>query len=281
MNYEILLLEAVRKADPNYLAQYIFREFKKAEKDHYSSDEFFNGCLSILKQWKKEINRSLELSHAKIFDLENKIHLSKGTEKQKARAIEQLEIEKKTLTIRTIAIPIRGENYKLGQLPIGSVKVVDIQKLTNALEEVLRLLNNKTLPPQQSEKKKHETKETELSEKIKKHFGFFNRNCPRKHKKILNDTDYEKLIEWAIWYYKNEFKVPEISEPIKVVNTNKTFVQLAFKYLFKELHKSSPYPETLFEFYQSAFTPYSEDKKSNFEAVKNKDEVKKLMQIDY
>lgn len=131
------------------------------------------------------------------------------------------------------------------------------------------------------EKPKPEPKETELSERIKKHFGFFNGNCPRKHKKILNDVDFEKLIEWAIWYYENEFKVPEISEPIKVVNTNKTFVQLAFKYLFKELHKSSPYPETLFEFYQSAFAPFSEDKKSNFEAVKNNDEVKKLMQIDY
>lgn len=140
---------------------------------------------------------------------------------------------------------------------------------------------NETLPPQQNDKPKPEPKETELSERIKKHFGFFNRNCPRKHKQILNDTDFEKLIEWTIWYFENDFKVPEISEPIKVVNTNKTFVQLAFKYLFKELHKSSPYPETLFEFYQSAFTPFSEDKKSNFEAVKNNDEVKKLMQIDY
>lgn len=135
--------------------------------------------------------------------------------------------------------------------------------------------------PQQAERQKPEPKETELSERIKKHFGFFNRNCPRKHKQILNDTDFEKLIEWTIWYFENDFKVPEISEPIKVVNTNKTFVQLAFKYLFKELHKSSPYPETLFDFYQSAFNPYSEDKKSNFEAVKNNDEVKKLMQIDY
>lgn len=131
------------------------------------------------------------------------------------------------------------------------------------------------------EKPKPEPKETELSERIKKHFGFFNRNCPRKHKQILNDTDFEKLIEWTIWYFENDFKVPEISEPIKVVNTNKTFVQLAFKYLFKELHKSSPYPETLFEFYRSAFNPYSEDKKRNFERLQNKDEVKKLMQIDY
>jgi hypothetical protein len=139
------------------------------------------------------------------------------------------------------------------------------------------------IPPQQSQNQKPipEPKETGLSEKIKKHFGFFNKNCPRKHKQILNDTDFEKLIEWAIWYFENDFTVPEISEPIKAVNTNKTFVQLAFKYLFKELHKSSPYPETLFEFYQSAFNPFSEDKKSNFEAVKNNDEVKKLMEIDY
>jgi hypothetical protein len=123
--------------------------------------------------------------------------------------------------------------------------------------------------------------ETELSVKVKKHFGFFNKNCPRKHKQILDDKDFNKLIDWTILYFRNNFIVPEISEPIKVVNTNKTFVQLAFKYLFKTLHKSSPYPETLFEFYQSAFTPYSEDKRNNFEAVKNNDEVKKLMQIDY
>jgi hypothetical protein len=129
--------------------------------------------------------------------------------------------------------------------------------------------------------KKLEPKETELSEKIKKHFGFFNGNCPRKHKLILKDNDFDKLIEWTIWYFENDFKVPIISDPIKVVNTNKTFVQLAFKYLFKELHKSSPYPETLFKLYQGAFNPYSEDKKSNFEAVKNNDEVKNLMQIEY
>lgn len=138
-----------------------------------------------------------------------------------------------------------------------------------------------TLTPQQSEKQKPEPKETELSESIKKHFGFLNKNCPRKHKQILNDADFDKLIKWTISYFENGFEVPEILEPIKVVNTNKTFVQLAFKYLFKELHTNSPYPKTLFEFYQSAFTPYSKDKRNNFEAVANNDEVKKLMKIHY
>lgn len=156
------------------------------------------------------------------------------------------------------------------------------EKFMYSTEKKIKFLESKKpVPPQTIVKQKPEPKETELSERIKKHFGFFNRNCPRKHKQILNDTDFERLIEWTICYFENDFKVPEISEPIKVVNTNKTFVQLAFKYLFKELHKSSPYPETLFDFYQSAFNPYSGDKKSNFEAVKNNDEVKKLMQIDY
>lgn len=121
----------------------------------------------------------------------------------------------------------------------------------------------------------------ETSEKIKKHFGFFQRNCPRGHKQILNDEDFKKLIEWTTDFYEKEFKVPEISEPIKAVNTNQGFVRLAFRYLFKELHKSSPYPKSLFDFYKSAFEKYSQDKRKNFEAEKNNDEVKKLMQIHY
>ena len=175
----------------------------------------------------------------------------------------------------TLAEKLKLELLSLEKLPINKT---DYQILKDRYKAYLE--QKQALPPQQTEKQKPEPKETELSERIKKHFGFFNRNCPRKHKQILNDTDFEKLIEWTIWYFENDFKVPEISEPIKVVNTNKTFVQLAFKYLFKKLHKSSPYPETLFDFYQSAFNPYSEDKKSNFEAVKNNDEVKKLMQIE-
>lgn len=188
----------------------------------------------------------------------------------------QLEFAEAELNTYTAEIT---KQYSKGELKYVKALKKWLQLHKDYFKEVAALL--KALPPQQTYKPKPAAKETELSESIKKHFGFFNRNCPRKHKEILNDTDFEKLIEWTIWYFNNEFKVPEISEPIKVVNTNKTYVQLAFKYLFKKLYKSSPYPESLFEFYQSAFAPYSEDKKRNFEAVKNNDEVKKLMQIDY
>ncbi|MBO0592932.1 hypothetical protein I2486_16125 [Cellulophaga sp. E16_2] len=120
-----------------------------------------------------------------------------------------------------------------------------------------------------------------LELEIKKHFNFFQKNCPRKHKQILSDDDFDKLINWANSYFNNDFKVPEISNPINVVNTNKGFVRLAFRYLFKKLHKEKTYPKSLFEFYKSAFSPYEFDKRKQFEAEKNNDEVKKLMEIDY
>lgn len=123
--------------------------------------------------------------------------------------------------------------------------------------------------------------ETQHSEKVKKHFGFFSGNCPRKHKQILNTEDFDKLISWTTLFYENQFEVPEITNPINIVNTNKTYVQLAFKYLFKELHKSSPYHKNLFTFYSRAFIQFSSDTRSNFMAVKNNDNVKKLMKIEY
>lgn len=124
------------------------------------------------------------------------------------------------------------------------------------------------------------TKESEIRLKVKEHFNFYREQCPRKHKQILNDEDFDKLINWTVFYFENSFKIPEIDTPIKIVNTNKTFVQLSFKYLFKELH-TSKYPESLFEFYRLAFKKYEDDKRSNFEAVPNNDEVKKLMNIDF
>lgn len=151
----------------------------------------------------------------------------------------------------------------------------------NRLEMFKDFLNTENEPPQQIIPSKPQLNASDLSEKINKHFGFLNGNCPRKHKQILKNEDFNNLMKWTIEYFENEFKVPEISKPIKVVNTNKYFIVLSFRYLFKELHKNKSYPETLFEFYKVVFVKYSEDKKSNFHSTPNNDEVKKLMLIDY
>ena len=123
--------------------------------------------------------------------------------------------------------------------------------------------------------------EDDVAARVRKHFGFFHGQCPRKHKQILNDDDFANLIKWTVYYYKNNFSVPEIEKPIRTVNTNKTFVQLAFKYLFKEMYPNSIYPDSLFNYYQAAFLKYSDDSRTNFRSVSNNDEVKKLMLIDY
>lgn len=57
-------------------------------------------------------------------------------------------------------------------------------------------------------------------------------------------------------------------------------MQLAFRYLFKELYPGTTFPSSLFDFYRAAFLPYSADRSENFLRVKHNDEVKKLMIID-
>lgn len=126
-----------------------------------------------------------------------------------------------------------------------------------------------------------DTPETDLQTKIKLHFDFFQKNCPRKHKQILKDEDFEKLIKWTIFFFENGFKVPEIDTPINKVETNKTYVQGAFKALFKEIQKSSTYPTSLFDFYNKAFIEYANDTKNNFDKARINEEVNKLMNIEY
>lgn len=125
-----------------------------------------------------------------------------------------------------------------------------------------------------------ESNQTLLRQKIEKHFEFLSGQCPRKHKTILSDDDFKKLIDWTVSYYSNDFQPPQISQPIRTVNTNKTYVQLAFRYLFKELYPGTPFPPSLFDFYRAAFLPYAADRSANFLRVKHNDEVKKLMRID-
>lgn len=123
--------------------------------------------------------------------------------------------------------------------------------------------------------------DTALQTKIKLHFDFFQKNCPRKHKQILKDEDFEKLIKWTTMFFENDLKVPEIDEPIIKVSTNKTYVQGAFKALFNELRPSSTYPINLFELYKNAFKPYANDTKDNFDKARINHEVYKIMNIEY
>lgn len=58
-------LELVLKGffDPNdrlHLSNYYFREFKKAEKDHYKANVFFEGCLAVINSFTHHLDQKLQ-----------------------------------------------------------------------------------------------------------------------------------------------------------------------------------------------------------------------------
>lgn len=130
--------------------------------------------------------------------------------------------------------------------------------------------------------------ESDLSVNIANHFSFLLGNCPRKGMPILkNEKDLSKLVNWLTYFFENNFKVPEIKDPIKKVNTNDYFTQLAFLYLFDELrikgfHNQRTRAKTLFKLWEYSFKEYKGYSKPNFWKVKHENgkEVKKLMLID-
>ena len=42
-----------------HLSKYFFREFKKAEKEHYVADEFFSGCLKVIEAFEYDLDQQL------------------------------------------------------------------------------------------------------------------------------------------------------------------------------------------------------------------------------
>lgn len=61
MNYlEIVLQGYFNENNRDFLEKYFFREFKKAEKEHFfEADEFFNGCLKVIKDWEKHLENKV------------------------------------------------------------------------------------------------------------------------------------------------------------------------------------------------------------------------------
>lgn len=66
MNYlEIVLQGYFNENNREFLENYFFREFKKAEKEQYfEADEFFNGCINVIESWEKYLQeRVFERKH--------------------------------------------------------------------------------------------------------------------------------------------------------------------------------------------------------------------------
>lgn len=110
--------------------------------------------------------------------------------------------------------------------------------------------------------------ELKIKAKVNFAFGFMQGNDHRRHKQILNDHDFNKLVTWVSYYFVNNFSIPEINDPIIKVNTAKGNVVYTFMAFFKELHPASPRPDSLFDLIKACFHEYRDDKLENLKKTK-------------
>jgi hypothetical protein len=70
MQFTEIMLEG-RFIENNYnnFNSYLFREYKKAEREHYSAKEFFEGCLGAVNIWEKYITDRVASRKMEIYDM--------------------------------------------------------------------------------------------------------------------------------------------------------------------------------------------------------------------
>jgi hypothetical protein len=307
MNYlEIVLQGYFHSNNRDFLDKYFLREYKKAEKEQFfEADEFFNGCLKVIENWEKHLQDKvferkrelfLMLGMAKNGTLSYNDMDGKTIEQKRQETIEYCEDELKD--VRPDGIGSYSFTANLSSLTNGRIAYnMEYNEVLQIKMSILKAFitakkNSGSLPlkpiaTQKPELNKTELSKPELSDIVKKHFKFMLGNCPRKGTPILrNQNDFYNLVKWTTYFFENNFKVPEILEPIKSINTNDYFTQLAFLYLFDELRKSGYHTQrtrakTLFNLWESCFSNYKGYSEKNFWKVKheNGNEVKKLMQI--
>lgn len=61
MNYlEIILQAFLDENNREFLDKYFYREYKKAEKEHFEADEFFNGCIKVIEKWERYLQQKVD-----------------------------------------------------------------------------------------------------------------------------------------------------------------------------------------------------------------------------
>jgi hypothetical protein len=75
MDYlEIVLQGYFDNNNRKHLEKYFYREYKKAEKEHFEPDEFFDGCFSVVEQFEGYLKR---LIHERKIELKTMLSLAK------------------------------------------------------------------------------------------------------------------------------------------------------------------------------------------------------------
>ena len=93
MDYKKIVFEGYLNPVTNkYLKDYFIRQFRHAEKDNYSLDEFFDGCLNVITSFEEQID-------FRYYERMNHLYMiqSKEEENEEDEALKITEIEIKNL----------------------------------------------------------------------------------------------------------------------------------------------------------------------------------------
>lgn len=130
MNYlEIVLHGYFNENNREFLDKYFFREFKKAEKEHFfEADEFFNGCLKIVDILKENYKKQ----YIEIQSELNKYLVSVKKEDRDNEFIQQQKEEIEYLKLNG------NTNFRLNNGKNVVLKIEEISYIQNAIEQALK-----------------------------------------------------------------------------------------------------------------------------------------------
>ncbi len=185
MDYlEIILKGYFDKTDRLHLTEYLYREFKKAEKEYFTAGTFFDGCMDVIDSWKKHLQREiferkdelyLMLTAAKNGTLTYDNLQGKTIEQKRLKTIEYCKQELKDVRpdgigsqTFTVLLPVKyGYSLSYNEILYIKTSIDKASELTKIkferkyLKKAIKKLDN-LIQPAESDLKKGIDKITEL-----------------------------------------------------------------------------------------------------------------------
>ncbi|MFD0993208.1 hypothetical protein [Tenacibaculum geojense] len=96
----------------------------------------------------------------------------------------------------------------------------------------------------------------DLRKKIEDYYSFLLEEDENKKRQRLSDSDFNKFVNWLVYFYENDCKVPEIDEPINDIYANKGLIRFSLMDFYKNKMAKGNYCDALFDFYRCVFYPY-------------------------
>lgn len=109
----------------------------------------------------------------------------------------------------------------------------------------------------------------QLRSTIDRYLSFLKGTYYRNGRDIMNEDDYQRLIEWTFSYFSNNFKVPIIDYPIESEHFNCSNGNIVHTYhiLFKKLFPNMTRPDSLYELLRGVFRQLSTAKITNLKKM--------------